>query len=83
MTNEITHGHLLPCLCGAGKPDQGWFGYGAGRETHHVQCLCGDGTTDSTEDGAAAQCWTEQDAADGVRLGAIVLDGVDLLALTP
>ncbi|KAF0172862.1 MAG: hypothetical protein FD162_2139 [Rhodobacteraceae bacterium] len=55
MTNEITHGHLLPCLCGAGKPDQGWFGYGAGRETHHVQCICGDGTTDSTEDGAAAK----------------------------
>ena len=28
-----------------------------------------------TEDGAAAQCWTAQDAADGVRLRALVLDG--------
>jgi hypothetical protein len=55
MNNEITHGHLLACPCGAGKPDQGWFGYGAGRETHHVQCVCGAGVTDSTDDGAAAK----------------------------
>lgn len=55
MCGEITHGHLLPCTCGAGKPDQSWFGYGAGRETHTVQCVCGEGVIDGTEDGVAVK----------------------------
>lgn len=55
MTLEITHGHLTPCTCGAGRPDQGWFGYGAGRETHYVQCACGEGVSDESEDGSTAK----------------------------
>lgn len=49
---ELTHGHLLPCPCGAGRPDATWHGNGL-HEAHHVQCSCGRGVTDSTEDGAA------------------------------
>lgn len=49
---ELTHGHLLPCPCGAGRPDMTWHGNGL-CEAHHVQCTCGNGVTDSTEDAAA------------------------------
>lgn len=49
---ELTHGHLLPCPCGAGRPDASWHGNGL-HEAHHVHCACGEGVTDSTEDGAA------------------------------
>lgn len=48
----LTHGHLLPCPCGAGRPDATWHGNGR-EEAHHVQCTCGRGVTDATEDGAA------------------------------
>ena len=50
--DAITHGHLLPCPCGAGRPDVTWHGNGR-HEAHHVQCPCGNGVTDTTEDGAA------------------------------
>jgi hypothetical protein len=49
---DLTHGHLLPCPCGAGYPDVTWHGNGQ-HEAHHVQCSCGKGVTDTTEDGAA------------------------------
>lgn len=51
---ELTHGHLLPCPCGAGRPDATWRGDGV-RQAHHVQCPCGNGVTDGTEDGAAVK----------------------------
>lgn len=50
----LTHGHLLPCPCGAGAPDATWHGNGR-REAHHVQCSCGAGVSDDTEDGAAVR----------------------------
>lgn len=49
---DLTHGHLLPCPCGAGQPDATWHSNGR-YEAHHVQCPCGNGVTDTTEDGAA------------------------------
>lgn len=50
----VTHGHLLPCHCGAGVPDVTWHSNGR-HEAHHVQCSCGEGVSDDTEDGAAAR----------------------------
>lgn len=54
---ELTHGHLLPCPCGQGRPDAGWFGSGS-QAVHHVQCPCGNGVTADTEDGATLK-WNE------------------------
>ena len=48
---EITHGHLLPCPCGAGQPDMTMTA--ADIETHHVSCPCGNAVKDGTEHGAA------------------------------
>lgn len=49
---DLSNGHLLPCPCGQGRPDDGWYGSGE-IKVHHVQCPCGAGVTDATEDGAA------------------------------
>lgn len=49
---DLTHGHLMPCACGAGAPDATWQSDGR-HELHHVQCPCGEGVSDPTEDGAA------------------------------
>ncbi|MBN8630243.1 MAG: Arc family DNA-binding protein [Rhodobacterales bacterium] len=46
--------HLMPCTCGAGRPDVTWCGSGQ-LEAHHVQCPCGNGVTDGTEHGAAVK----------------------------
>lgn len=52
---ELTHGHLLPCPCGAGRPDATWHGNGA-TEAHHVHCGgCGNSVTDLSEGGAAVK----------------------------
>ena len=52
---DITHGHLLACPCGAGKPDQSWFGTVRGSVVYGVHCVCGVGFQDETEDGAAGK----------------------------
>jgi hypothetical protein len=49
---EITHGHLLPCPCGAGRPDETWRG-NKDSAAFDVSCDCGRAVTDSTEAGAA------------------------------
>lgn len=49
---EITHGHLLPCPCGAGRPDQ-TLAQGVHGPVHQVECGCGRFAVDLTEDGAA------------------------------
>jgi hypothetical protein len=48
----ITHGHLLACPCGGGKPDQGFY---APPETHYTSCAkCGEFFADDTADMVAA-----------------------------
>ena len=49
---EITHGHLLPCPCGAGVPDLTWM-RGSYGPLHEARCPCGNSILDGTADGAA------------------------------
>ncbi|OHC54470.1 MAG: hypothetical protein A3D16_09855 [Rhodobacterales bacterium RIFCSPHIGHO2_02_FULL_62_130] len=74
MSAGITHGHLWACACGTGKPDQGWFGYGAGRETHYVQCGCGEGVSDESEDGSTAKWNALQRSREADRVRAVLCE---------
>lgn len=48
MNNDITHGHLRACTCGAGKPCQGWY---APPTVHYVTCAgCGVWIEGKSED---------------------------------
>ena len=46
------HGHLLPCPCGAGRPDA-VVQHLARRDLHQVLCSCGRSANGDTEDAAA------------------------------
>lgn len=51
---EITHGHLMPCPCGAGRPDAVQIMQLAGGVLHMVGCgSCGRKVEDESEGGAA------------------------------
>jgi hypothetical protein len=48
MRDTITHGHLMACTCGGGKPCQGWY---APPEIHYASCPnCGTWIEAATAD---------------------------------
>lgn len=49
------HAHFLPCPCGAGAPDYGWYGAHKVAPVHYAQCPCGAGAEAASEDACAAQ----------------------------
>lgn len=61
---DMTHGHLLPCPCGAGRPCETQAGNGR-IDQHFVQCTCGQGVTGITADAAALRWNALVRAAEG------------------